>query len=75
MNNLHFLIAKRCGSESDALYSYCGNCLSDNILKNDKDCFILDENKKCKCLDCGWMGTKRDTINITPKEREKIIKI
>lgn len=65
----HFTISKN--NDSDAIYSYCGNCLSNNIEMNGY-VFKLDENKKCKCLNCGWTGTLYETINMTLQERKKL---
>lgn len=56
----------------EPIYSYCGNCLSDNLKKDLDSCyFILDIQGKCECLDCGWKGTKFECANMSPLERNK----
>jgi len=56
----------------ELFYSYCGNCLSDNLKKDLDSCyFIIDVQGRCECLDCGWKGTKPECKNMTISERDK----
>ena len=70
--NIHIFKNKTKCYGNDSIFSYCGQCLSNNILKDDNGYFLLDKNKKCKCLDCGWTGTKYECKNMTLDEQEKL---
>lgn len=56
----------------EPIWSYCGNCLSDNLKKDLDNCyFVLDMEGRCECLDCGWKGTKFECNNMHKWERDK----
>ena len=54
----------------EPIYSYCGNCYSDNIDKVG-NYFYIDIEGKCECLDCDWKGTKEEFNHMHNYEWER----
>lgn len=73
MRNIRFTNITSLSIDNGVIYSYCGNCLSDNMEMDENGFYFkIDENGKCKCLDCRWAGTRYECKNMTLQERKKL---